>query len=66
MAQTIFNQGSAAKVGKQDRCELRTDQIYKIIRGKLSEFDEQMQGQIEEAEARMRNNLKTTVGLQKE
>ena len=46
--------------------ELRTDQIYKIIRGKLAEFDEHVQGQIEEAEARMRANLQTTVGLQKE
>ena len=30
--------------------ELRTDQIYKIIRTKLADFDEQVQASIEEAE----------------
>ena len=33
------------------------------MRGKLAEFDEQVSCQIEEAEGRLRDNLKATVGL---
>ena len=63
----MFGKGPGQNtIGRIGTTEMRTDQIYKIIREKLAEFDEQVQSAIEEAEGRMRTNLKTTVELQKE